>query len=59
MRSWLDPLCAAVEMRAVDAWASEQQGVPSLDLMERSGEGLARVTAAATTAGAVALLEPA
>ena len=32
-------------MRAVDAWAIEEQGVPSLDLMERAGAGLARVTA--------------
>lgn len=30
-------------MRAVDGWATEQQGVPSLDLMERAGEGVARV----------------
>ncbi len=26
-------------MRAVDAWAIEEQGVPSLDLMERAGRG--------------------
>src|SRR4051812_25066296 len=42
---WLDPLYAADEMRAVDAWAIEDQGVPSLDLMERAGLGLARLTA--------------
>jgi ADP-dependent NAD(P)H-hydrate dehydratase / NAD(P)H-hydrate epimerase len=47
---WLDPLFEAGEMRAVDAWAIEEQGVPSLDLMERAGSGLARVTAAAATA---------
>ena len=40
---WLDPLYEAAEMRAVDAWAIEEQGVPSLDLMERAGVGLARV----------------
>jgi NAD(P)H-hydrate epimerase len=50
---WLDPLFAAAEMRAVDAWAIEQQGVPSLDLMERAGEGLARVVAAAARPGPV------
>jgi len=44
---WLDPVYEAAEMRAVDQWAIEQQGVPSLDLMERAGIGLARVTAAA------------
>ena len=26
-------------MRATDAWAIEQQGVPSLELMERAGAG--------------------
>jgi len=41
---WLDPLYEAQEMRDVDAWAIEQQGVPSLELMERAAEGLARVT---------------
>ncbi|MEA2361721.1 MAG: ADP-dependent NAD(P)H-hydrate dehydratase / NAD(P)H-hydrate epimerase [Thermoleophilaceae bacterium] len=51
--AWLDPLYDAAEMRAADAWAIERQGVPSLDLMERAGEGLARVTAAAARPGPV------
>ena len=38
-------------MRAVDAWAIEEAGVPSLDLMERAGIGLARVTAAVAHPG--------
>ena len=42
---WLDPLWVAEEMRAADAWAVERDGVPSLELMERAGEGLARVVA--------------
>jgi ADP-dependent NAD(P)H-hydrate dehydratase / NAD(P)H-hydrate epimerase len=42
---WLDPVYEAAEMRAVDAWAIQEQGVPSLDLMERAGAGLARVAA--------------
>ncbi|MGE5636269.1 MAG: NAD(P)H-hydrate epimerase, partial [Nocardioidaceae bacterium] len=50
---WLDPLFEAAEMRAADAWAIEEQGVPSLDLMERAGAGLARVTAAAAREGPV------
>ncbi len=29
-------------MRAVDRWAIEQRGIPSLDLMERAGEGVAQ-----------------
>src|SRR4051794_25130332 len=40
---WLDPLYEAPEMRAVDKWAIEERGVPSLDLMERAGIGLARI----------------
>src|SRR4051794_9004731 len=50
---WLDPLFEAAEMRAVDAWAIEEQGVPSLDLMELAGIGLARVTVAAAQPGPV------
>ena len=50
---WLDPLFEAAEMRAADAWAIGERGVPSLDLMERAGGGLARVTAAAARPGPV------
>jgi NAD(P)H-hydrate epimerase len=50
---WLDPLYESEEMRAVDSWAIEQQGVPSLDLMERAGEGLARVVAATAADGPI------
>ncbi|MEA2348154.1 MAG: ADP-dependent NAD(P)H-hydrate dehydratase / NAD(P)H-hydrate epimerase [Thermoleophilaceae bacterium] len=49
--AWLDPLYEGAEMRAVDSWAVEHGGVPSLDLMERAGLGLARA-AAAMAAGA-------
>ena len=44
---WGDPLFSAEEMRAADAFAVERAGLPSLDLMERAGEGLARLVAAA------------
>ncbi len=50
---WLDPLFEAQEMREVDAWAIDTQGVPSLDLMERAGEGLARITAAVSRPGPI------
>jgi NAD(P)H-hydrate epimerase len=50
---WLDPLYTSEEMRAVDKWAIEEQGVPSLDLMERAGLGLARVTAEVAADGPV------
>jgi ADP-dependent NAD(P)H-hydrate dehydratase / NAD(P)H-hydrate epimerase len=53
---WLDPLYEAAEMRAVDAWAIEEQGVPSLDLMERAGAGLARVVAEAAAPGPVRIV---
>jgi ADP-dependent NAD(P)H-hydrate dehydratase / NAD(P)H-hydrate epimerase len=56
MLDWLDPLYEAAEMRAVDAWAIEEQGVPSLDLMERAGVGLARVAAQAARTGPVRIV---
>ena len=40
-------------MRAVDGWAIDEAGVPSLDLMERAGVGLARLTAAVSGPGPV------
>jgi ADP-dependent NAD(P)H-hydrate dehydratase / NAD(P)H-hydrate epimerase len=43
--AWLDPLFDAEEMGAADSFATEQGGVPSLELMERAGEGLARTAA--------------
>jgi hydroxyethylthiazole kinase-like uncharacterized protein yjeF len=39
---WCEPLLDAPQMRAVDRWAIEQRGTPSLDLMERAGQGVAR-----------------
>jgi ADP-dependent NAD(P)H-hydrate dehydratase / NAD(P)H-hydrate epimerase len=39
---WLTPLPDAERMRAIDRWAIEGRGVPSLDLMERAGAGVAR-----------------
>jgi ADP-dependent NAD(P)H-hydrate dehydratase / NAD(P)H-hydrate epimerase len=53
---WTDPLYEAVEMRAADAWAIEEQGVPEADLMERAGLGLARVTASVAAAGPVRIV---
>ena len=53
---WLEPLYEAAEMRAADQWAIEEQGVPGLDLMERAGVGLARVTADAARPGPIRVL---
>jgi hydroxyethylthiazole kinase-like uncharacterized protein yjeF len=41
MEAWLRPVLTADEMRSVDAWAIEKQGVPSLDLMETAGRAVA------------------
>lgn len=54
--SWLDPLLDAERMRAVDRWASDDRGVPSLELMERAGGGLAQVAAAMAPEGRIAVV---
>jgi len=54
--AWLDPLYEAEEMRAVDAWAIEEQGVPSLDLMERAGIGLARAVSKVARPGPIRIV---
>lgn len=41
--AWLEPLPDAAAMRETDRWAIEERGVPSLELMERAGSGLARL----------------
>ena len=53
---WLEPLPDAEQMRATDRWAIEEQGVPSLDLMERAGQGLARVTEDVAPSGRVVIV---
>src|ERR671921_108442 len=50
---WVDPVYEAEEMRATDAYAIEERGVPSLDLMERAGAGLARAVAAVAGSGPI------
>src|SRR5438309_469952 len=41
--AFLEPLPDAAQMRAIDAWASRPDGVPTLELMERAGTRLARL----------------
>jgi NAD(P)H-hydrate epimerase len=53
---WLEPLFGAEQMRAVDRWAIEQRGIPSLDLMERAGAGLALYTDRVVPRGPVAVV---
>jgi ADP-dependent NAD(P)H-hydrate dehydratase / NAD(P)H-hydrate epimerase len=54
--SWLEPLPDAEQMRATDRWAIEERGIPSLELMERAGEGLAFVIARHAPAGRIAIV---
>jgi len=42
MPDWLTPLLDAEQMRAVDRWAIDEQGIAGLALMERAGAGVAR-----------------
>ena len=53
MEDWLDPVLDAAQMRAVDAWAIEEQGVPSIDLMEAAGRSLAEAAERAMDEGPV------
>src|ERR671935_1816931 len=53
MDHWLFPLYDAEGMRAVDSWAIEDQGVPSLELMEAAGGAVARAVAALSPQGPV------
>jgi ADP-dependent NAD(P)H-hydrate dehydratase / NAD(P)H-hydrate epimerase len=54
--AWLEPLFDAARMRAIDAWAIEQRGVPSLELMERAGTALAAVAASMAPAGRIVVV---
>ncbi|GAC1437407.1 MAG: bifunctional ADP-dependent NAD(P)H-hydrate dehydratase/NAD(P)H-hydrate epimerase [Solirubrobacteraceae bacterium] len=54
--AWLEPLLDAEQMRATDRWAIEQRAIPSLELMERAGGALTRVTQELAPHGPVAVL---
>ncbi|HEX6389593.1 MAG TPA: NAD(P)H-hydrate dehydratase [Solirubrobacteraceae bacterium] len=56
MTSWWEPLPDAERMRATDAWAIEERDVPSLDLMERAGGGLAALAAEVIPSGPIAVV---
>jgi hydroxyethylthiazole kinase-like uncharacterized protein yjeF len=56
MESWLDPVYDAQGMRAADSWAIEDQGVPSLDLMETAGEAVAEAVRDVASDGPVRIV---
>jgi hydroxyethylthiazole kinase-like uncharacterized protein yjeF len=53
---WCEPLLDAPRMRAVDRWAIEHMGVPSLELMEHAGYGVARTVEQLSPDGAVTVV---
>jgi ADP-dependent NAD(P)H-hydrate dehydratase / NAD(P)H-hydrate epimerase len=53
---WLVALPGAEAMRAMDRWAIEERGVPSLDLMERAGAGLAALVSEIAPEGPIAIV---
>jgi len=53
---WLEPLPDAEQMRATDAWAIDELKIPSLDLMERAGAGLADAVAQRAPEGRIAVV---
>jgi NAD(P)H-hydrate epimerase len=56
LRPWLIALPDAEAMRATDRWAIEERGVPSLELMERAGAGLAALVMDVAPDGPVAIV---
>jgi ADP-dependent NAD(P)H-hydrate dehydratase / NAD(P)H-hydrate epimerase len=56
MEPWLSPLYDADGMRAVDTWAIEEMGVPSLELMEAAGRALAEAVGELAPTGPVRIV---
>ena len=56
MEAWLQPLYDAEGMRATDRWAIEEQGIPSLNLMEAAGRALAEAVVELAPRGPVRIV---
>jgi ADP-dependent NAD(P)H-hydrate dehydratase / NAD(P)H-hydrate epimerase len=56
MELWLNPLYDAERMRAIDAWAIGERGVPSLELMEAAGRAVAEAVAELAPEGRVRVI---
>jgi ADP-dependent NAD(P)H-hydrate dehydratase / NAD(P)H-hydrate epimerase len=56
LEPWLTPLPDAEGMRATDRWAIGEREIPSLDLMERAGAGLAALVTEVAPEGTVAIV---
>jgi hydroxyethylthiazole kinase-like uncharacterized protein yjeF len=53
LETWLRGVLDAAGMRAVDTWAIEQRGVPSLELMEAAGSALAEAVRERAVSGRI------
>jgi ADP-dependent NAD(P)H-hydrate dehydratase / NAD(P)H-hydrate epimerase len=53
---WMEPLLEAGETKELDRWAMTERNIPSEQLMERAGEGLAGVVARRAPAGRIAVV---
>src|SRR3954452_16211572 len=53
---WMEPLLEAGETKELDRWAMTERGIPSAQLLERAGEGLAVVVARRAPAGRIVVV---
>src|ERR1700692_2837431 len=54
--AWLEPLPDAAQQRVLDQWAIEERCIPGIELMERAGAALARVTDEVAPSGRVVVV---